>query len=125
MFKFGSVSKLCLATVDERLRNLSNEVLAKSNVDFGITSGLRTAENQHSLFLQGLTPNDGYKKISKHQSGEAIDFFAFVDNKVNYDWQYMKYIGDLFIETGKEYGLIVTWGGYYKPIDIVHIQICN
>jgi hypothetical protein len=38
------------------------------------TSFLRSAEEQHALYLQLLTPCDGYKSRSSHQDGRACDF---------------------------------------------------
>jgi peptidoglycan L-alanyl-D-glutamate endopeptidase CwlK len=38
-----------------------------------VLSGLRTAEEQAKLFIDGVTKLDGVTKKSKHQTGAAVD----------------------------------------------------
>jgi hypothetical protein len=72
-FYFSEQSLRKLITVDSRLQILAVKVLEISPLDFAITSGLRTKEEQNKLFKQGKSKCDGIKNISKHQEGKAID----------------------------------------------------
>ena len=36
-------------------------------------TGFRTAADQHDIYKQGLTPLDGYQKVSRHQTWQAFD----------------------------------------------------
>lgn len=82
MFKFSTRSIQLLNTVDKRLVLLANEVLKISKVDFGITEGWRSQEQQLKYYNQGTSQCDGINKISKHQLGKAIDIICY-DPKTN------------------------------------------
>ncbi|MBS3789201.1 hypothetical protein KGY79_13530, partial [Candidatus Bipolaricaulota bacterium] len=75
MYKFSDLSKRRMGGVDERLVALMYEALKNSPVDFGIAwrGGRRTAKEQKELFVKGRSYKDGYDKMSKHQTGHAID----------------------------------------------------
>ena len=71
MYKFSKRSLRKLDTVWEPLQALAHRVIDKTDIDFGITCGIRTAEEQHDLYEIGRTKNknrkpvtycDGYKK---------------------------------------------------------------
>jgi hypothetical protein len=72
-FHFSQSSLSKLITVDNRLQLLAKEVLKISPIDFAITSGLRTKEEQNKLYKEGKSKCDGIKNMSKHQEGKAID----------------------------------------------------
>jgi peptidoglycan L-alanyl-D-glutamate endopeptidase CwlK len=65
--------------VDKLLISVMYEALKSSPVDFGIAwrGGVRTAQEQHELYLNGHSYKDGYNKKSKHQTGRAIDVLAY------------------------------------------------
>jgi len=44
---------------------------------------LRDAETQNRLFKEGKSKCDGYKILSKHQSGSALDIYFIEDGKVS------------------------------------------
>jgi len=52
----------------------------------------RSAEEQNRLFKEGKSKCDGYKKISKHQQGLAVDiYFVGLDGKLTdpkLGWEY-------------------------------------
>ena len=52
----------------------------------------RSAEEQNRLFKEGKSKCDGYKVLSKHQSGKAMDiYFIGKDGKLadpQYGWEY-------------------------------------
>jgi hypothetical protein len=72
-FYFSKSSLSKLEGVDQRLKFLAKEVLRISPIDFAITEGLRTKEEQQRLFKEGKSKCDGINNISKHQEGKAID----------------------------------------------------
>ena len=79
-FKLSKTSLGQLEGVDERLVECVKLALTKSTVDFGVASGMRTAEEQNELFKAGLSKCDGYEKLSYHQSGKAVDFYGWVQD---------------------------------------------
>jgi len=80
-------------------------------IHFIPTSFLRTAEEQKKLYKAGKSLCDGYKKISKHQLGRAMDI-VIIDENNNPVWEEtLEYeiLGDLWKKLGG------TWGGdWYK-----------
>ena len=53
IYRFSKKSLDKLASVDVRLQKLANEVLKISPIDFSITCGLRTKEEQEQLVKEG------------------------------------------------------------------------
>ena len=140
-FKFSNRSLSKLDTVWGPLQALAHRVLDRSNTDFGITSGLRTAEEQHDLYEIGrkkelhrkpVTHLDGYKRKSYHQTGMAIDFAVYVGNKLTWtDLDLYIEIGNLFKEEFKKMqdeGIVpsdarLKHGADWKWKDYPHIEI--
>lgn len=131
----GAMGKLCAEAL----------IIANSRKlhcpDFGISHGLRTAEEQYELFMTNreknsdgtftitgkvLTNCDGIVIKSSHQSGKAIDFYAYVDGKTNYEPTNMALIATCFFEAASNLGINIDWGGSFRSIsDGAHIEILN
>jgi len=112
-FNFGSSSEKRLKTVSPLLQKIMRKSLETSLIDFGIPQhgGKRTASEQCELFKQGLSKCDGVKKLSRHQSGNAIDIVAFV-NGYTYDQKYYYMLGHHILQTAKSMGITnLRWGG--------------
>lgn len=116
-FYFSEASHQNLIGVDRRLINICELAIKYTTVDFGIpsTGGLRTAAEQYQLFLQGKSSRDGIKKKSKHQSGLAVDVFAWVDGKVSYKMEHLEQIALAFFRAAQELGHPIKWGGFWRP----------
>jgi len=99
-------------------------------VDFGISHGRRTAEEQNEFYQQGrttpgeiITNADGYKNESVHQHGFAVDFFAYVNGRASYDHALLALIALAFAEAATEHGLRWSWGGNFTTIaDAGHFE---
>lgn len=145
-YYYSERSLAVLATVKPELRWLAHDAIGIANKrklycpDFGISSGFRTAEEQFELFKKGrafaygewkitdleavITNCDGYDVKSAHQSGYALDFFAYVDGKANYEPCNLALIATCFFEAASDLGLNIDWGGSFKSIcDAPHIEI--
>ena len=126
MFKFSPKSKATLSTVNPTLQVLFEAALAKSPIDFGIpkTGGLRTAEEQHDLFLGGKSNADGHTVQSYHQTGNAVDVYAYVNGRASWDVNHLTVISEVVKETAKELDIKITWGGDWTTfVDMPHYQI--
>lgn len=117
-FKFSKKSKERRAGVDPRLIEISDRALKISVIDFGIAEhgGKREAEEQHQLFLDGKSKADGYNDESYHQSGKALDFYAFVDGKASWHPGHLAMVAGAFLQAASELGYTLTWGGLWKPV---------
>ncbi len=118
MFQFSVTSKQRRAGVDSRLIKLSDRALELSVIDFGIPKhgGLRTAEEQYRLFLNGKSRADGTNDLSYHQTGKALDFYAFVDGKASWHPGHLAMVASAFLQAAAELGYPLTWGGLWKPV---------
>jgi peptidoglycan L-alanyl-D-glutamate endopeptidase CwlK len=119
-------SKERMRDVDDRLKLVCARALELSPIDFGIPQygGLRTVEEQKGLFDEGLSKCDGVEFKSYHQSGKALDFFAYVDGKASWDELHLSLVGAAFLQAGSEMGIPLEWGGLWQNFkDYPHIQL--
>ena len=126
MFKLSRRSKENREGIDPRLIAISDRALTISKYDFGhpAHSGLRTAEEQHNLYVDNKSNCDGYRKESYHQSGKALDFYAFVDGKASWDKEHLAVVAAAFLQAAAELGHKLEWGGLWKNFsDYPHVQI--
>ena len=117
MFKLSENSKRNRAGVDPRLIEISDLAITISLVDFGHGphSGKRTAEEQNKLHRDGVSPNcDGYEVLSNHQSGRALDFYAFVDGKASWEHAHLALIAAAHLQAASVLGYQLSWGGLWK-----------
>jgi peptidoglycan L-alanyl-D-glutamate endopeptidase CwlK len=133
-FAFGGASSQRLATTDLRIQHIMEEALRTSLIDFGIPSygGMRTAEEQGFLYLDGKSKCDGVFKKSYHQSGKAVDIFPYIGGRANYDKRYCFFLAGHILATAKRLGYELTWGGDFDGDldfddqtfqDLVHYQL--
>ena len=114
--------------MNPRLSEVSEAALLLTSVDFGISylGGYRTPEEQNSLFLNKATNCDGYIKLSKHQSGNAIDVYAWVDGLGSFQMEHLAIIAAAHLQAGHELGIPIGWGGLWKSlVDGPHIYLLN
>jgi hypothetical protein len=112
MYKLSNISKKRLQGVDAKLVQLVELALSVSPVDFGIAwmGGVRTKEEQKSLYNKGVTTKDGYKNRSKHQDGKAIDFLPYVNGQVNQDEKYYLIVIGVMFAAASQLGINIRSG---------------
>mgnify|MGYP003644960702 FL=1 len=126
MFKFSKNSLLNREGVDQRLIDISNLAIQITNVDFGIPKlgGLRTADNQAALFASNKSKADGVVNKSYHQSGKALDVYAYVDGKASWSKQDLAIVGCAMLQAAAELGYKLKWGGLWKSWqDFPHFEL--
>lgn len=116
MNKFSKRSLRNREGVDPRLIEISDLAITISKVDFGIPNdgGLRNDAQQKELFDKFLSKADGVYNKSKHQSGEALDFFAYVDGKASWDVGDLAQVAAAFLQAAIILGYKIRWGGLWK-----------
>lgn len=115
-----------LKGVKQVLINIAIEASKNSPYEFQIPpfGGLRTAEEQHGLFLKGVSKLDGYNKKSYHQTGKAFDIYLMINGKASWDKAKLTKVARHIQEVSKVHKIILTWGGDWKKfIDMPHFQI--
>jgi peptidoglycan L-alanyl-D-glutamate endopeptidase CwlK len=124
MFKLYENSKKHREGVDSRLIEISDRAIQITLVDFGHDryGGLRTSELQNELYRQGKSERDGYRIKSYHQTGKALDFYAFVDGKVSYLQPHLAMVALAFFQAASELGYKISWGGLWKSKNPVEVN---
>ncbi len=127
MYKFGSRSLKRLEGVNPDLLKCAEMALAMSKHDMTIPGygGLRTAEDQKTIFDKGFSKCDGYNKKSYHQTGNAIDIIPVSGGYAN-DKGFRHFAACMFhtwqklLKAGEVRGLLV-WGGHWLNfIDVLY-----
>lgn len=125
-FQFSKRSLDRMEGVDQALKDIAHRALEISRVDFGIPEhgGKRTSEEQHLLYKGGKSKADGYHKWSRHQYGEALDVYAFVDGKASWDTEHLALVATAMLQAANELGYKLEWGGLWKSFqDMPHFQL--
>ena len=125
-FQLGTNSINNLAGVDGRLIDIANLAIKLTNIDFGIptTGGLRTEEVQAELFEDGVSKADGVSNKSYHQSGKALDVYAYVDGKASWDKLHLTTIAAAMLQASAQLGYKLKWGGLWKSWqDMPHFEL--
>jgi len=146
MYKLGRTSLKRLQTADDPLPELFEKALSVSPIDFGIARGKATAEEQFELFKKGrkeidgnwtivdldqvVTFRDGYEKKSNHQSGKAVDVYAYVNGRASWDKVHLSIIAGVVLATAAEMGIKLRWGGtfgskVFKGWDKPHFELVD
>ena len=127
-FSLSARSRGNMAGLHPDLVRIVEGAIVSSSVDFGVTGkAVRTAEEQHALFLQGVSQKDGYKHKSNHQPwddgfGHAVDLTPYLDGKpIVDDRAHALYpaVASAMAVSAAALGLSgrLTWGGnWYEPM---------
>lgn len=128
MFKLSKRSKQRREGIDPRLIEISDLAIQISVVDFGhpADAGKREAERQHELYLQGSSKCDGYKNLSRHQSGKALDFYAYVNGKASWQTEHLALVAAAFLQAASILGYKLQWGGLWTSFkDYPHVELLD
>lgn len=78
-----------------------------TQVDFGVTEGLRTLARQKELLAKGASRTIN----SRHLTGHAVDLVAYVGSEVNWSWPLYDKIADAMKEAARLENVPIVWGG--------------
>ena len=129
-FVLGKTSVEELSKINPILKQLANMAISRSEVDFGILKlgGIRTAAEQHELFLAGRSKVDGLVKPTTHQTGMAVDLVPYINGKYTWeDHEAFHLINKAVLESWKEMDVTeykLVWGGDWKTfLDMPHYEL--
>ncbi len=122
MFKLSKTSESRLINVNPVWFEIIEKGLTITNIDFGIPEhgGFRTAEEQNKLFKNGDSRADGYDNLSYHQTGDAIDFYAYIGNKASWRHDHLAMVACALVQSASSLGHSVEWGGFWKTSKLVN-----
>ena len=108
-----------LKGIDPRLAVIIGMALARGNVDFTITEGLRTKERQYKLVQEGKSKTMN----SKHLTGKAVDFIPYPFHGWN-DTESFRAVGEELKRIAEFLGYKCQYGGDWKSFkDFPHFQL--
>ena len=125
-FNFGKNSLDRMNGVNWQIIEVAKLALSISPIDFGIPQhgGLRTAEEQQKLFNAKASQLDGTIKKSYHQSGMALDVFAYVDGKASWNEHHLTTIAAAMLEAANRLSVNMRWGGHWSNFkDMPHFEV--
>ena len=101
--------------VNPKLIAVNDLALQISTIDFGIPrdGGVRTAKRQMEIFNRGRSLCDGTKKLSYHQSGNALDVYAFVAGKASWEPDHLAMVAAAHLQAASQLGIKLEWGGFW------------
>jgi len=137
MYKFSQKSIDNLQGVHPKLREVIETAITDSPVDFTVTDGVRTTEQQKELYAQGrtkpgavVTNADGVTFKSNHQAkadgyGYAVDLYPYYNGSVQVnDVAKLKQIAAHIKSTAQKLGYAIEWGGDWTSIkDYPHFEL--
>jgi len=119
-FKLSKSSINKLNGVDSELVAVVKRAIELTEVDFGISEGVRNVERQRKLVNEGKSQT----MKSKHLIGRAVDVFAYVNGEVNWNKEYYYTIAKAFKLAAKELNVAIRWGGDFKSFfDGPHFEL--
>jgi len=91
-----------------------------SEVDFGVSEGVRSEERQRELVAAGASTT----MRSRHLTGHAVDLVAYVGKEVRWDWPLYDAIAVAMKRAAGKLNVNLEWGGDWKHFrDGPHFQL--
>ena len=113
-FKLSSRSEGRLEGINPKLIEVVKTAITLTKVDFGVTCGMRTVEEQEKLVASGASQT----MKSKHLEGRAVDLVAYIGPNIT--WSLNKYdeLADAMAEAARKKGVAIKWGAAWSVGDI-------
>lgn len=119
-FQLSSRSEHRLEGVHPDLQKVVRLAITLTEVDFGVTEGVRTVERQRELVAKGASQT----MKSRHITGHAVDLVAFVGGEVRWDWPLYSKLADAMKRSAQSLGVPIAWGGDWKTFkDGPHFEL--
>lgn len=111
-YKLGIRSRLALRGVHPDLVRLTEAAVARSEVDFRVTEGVRPEARQAALYAAGASRTQN----SRHLTGHAVDVAALVAGAVRWELNLYYQIAEAFRDASRDIGVPVEWGACWRLI---------
>ena len=113
-FKLSQRSFQKLVGVHPYMNSVVRKAIEQTKIDFGVTYGVRTVEEQEKLVAAGRSQT----MKSKHLEGRAVDLVAYVGPNIT--WALNKYdeIADAMADAAVVHSVPIKWGAAWSVGDI-------
>jgi len=105
-FKLSERSLDRLKGVDQKLVDVVKRAIDLTEIDFGVTEGLRTLERQQELVEKGASQT----LKSKHLGGRAVDLVAYIGSRVSWELAVYDDIAEAVRQAANELDVTIRWG---------------
>lgn len=106
-FILGTRSLNELKGVNDALVHVVKRAIEITPIDFAVTDGLRTLEEQKQYVASGASQT----LDSRHLSGHAVDLAPFVGNKVRWELDLLCKVAEAMRAAANECKVPLRWGG--------------
>ena len=121
-FKLSKTSKKRLKGVDQNLLLVVGEAIKITQMDFGVSCGLRTIEQQKKLVAAGKSQT----MKSKHLEGRAVDVYAWYYGKISWGLKDYMAVADAFKAAAIKTGVRIRWGAAWEvPVGVNRTKCLN
>lgn len=117
-FKLSGRSLERLIGVDKQLVDVVKLAITLTDVDFGVSEGLRTIERQRELVARGASQT----MKSKHLEGKAVDLAAYIGSRLSWEITLYDNIADAMRAAAEELGVKLRWGAAWHIDNIVEFD---
>jgi peptidoglycan L-alanyl-D-glutamate endopeptidase CwlK len=118
-FKLGNRSKQKLEGVHPDMVAVVERAIELTKVDFGVTYGVRTVEEQEKLVASGRSQTMKSKHLIQDTGySHAVDVVAYDGSDVVWEINVYDDICDAFKEAAIENGVAIKWGAAWSEGDI-------
>lgn len=125
--KFSTSSEHNLRGVHPDLVAVTRRALELSAVDFGVTQGVRTLEEQKQQVAEGDSTTMNSRHIPDNNQSKqscAVDVVAYVGGTVSWRKKHYQRIAQAFFRAAIEQGIQIEWGGHWVSVfDGPHFQL--
>ena len=113
-FKLSDRSMGRLEGVEPELIGIVTRAIELTKVDFGVTCGLRSKEEQRKLVESGASQT----MKSKHLEGRAVDVVAYIGPRITWELNVYDDIADAFKQAADEMNVGIRWGAAWNIYDL-------
>lgn len=106
MFTLSKRSLTRLKGVHPDLVSIVHRAIKETEIDFGVSEGLRTKARQRKLVASGASTT----MRSRHLTGHAVDLVAYVGPRIAWDWNLYFLIAESVRLSAIELRINVEWG---------------
>lgn len=113
-FRLSKRSQTRLEGLKPELIAVVNRAIEITSIDFGVTQGLRTIQEQSQLVARGASQT----MKSKHLTGDAVDVAAYIGSRVSWEMSLYDNIADAFKVAAIEQDVKLRWGAAWHITDL-------
>jgi len=118
-FKLSQRSFQKLVDVHPDMVAVVKHAIAVTKIDFGVTFGVRTVEEQEKLVAAGRSQTMKSKHLKQDDGySHAVDLMAYVDGSACWEINVYDDICDAMAEAAENHGVPIKWGAAWSEGDI-------